>query len=60
VRGRVVVAIVIALVEFAIRLTDLDALHVPELEFLLRAPPLFALAIVGPIAKWLELRRLAR
>lgn len=57
VRGRVVVAILIALCEFAIRLTDLDALHVPQLEFLLRAPPLFALAIVGPIAKLIDIRR---
>jgi len=54
-RGRIGVVIVIAAVECGIRLL---ADH-PELRPLLAAPPIFALAIVGPIAKWAELRRAA-
>ncbi len=54
-RGRVAVVVIIALLECLIRLLPL--VHAPALEPLLRAPPIFALAIVGPIAKWLDLRR---
>jgi Na+-translocating ferredoxin:NAD+ oxidoreductase RnfD subunit len=54
-RGRVLVVVLIALLECAIRLLPL--LNVPVLEPLLWAPPIFALAIIGPIAKWLDIRR---
>ena len=54
-RGRVVVVVLIALLECAIRLLPL--VNVPVLEPLLWAPPIFALAIIGPIAKWLDIRR---
>lgn len=56
-RGRIVVAVVIAVVEMAIRLAA-DAQFSP-LAPLYVAPPIFALAIVGPVAMWLERRRMA-
>ncbi len=56
-RGRVTVVILIALVEFGIRL--LADTPFRGLDVLLTGPPIFALGIVGPIAKWLELRRVA-
>jgi len=55
VRGRVLVTVLIALVEFLIRLLPLLPWH--GLDVLLTAPPLFALFFVGPPAMWLWLRR---
>lgn len=55
-RGRIGVVIAIAAVECGIRLLS----DHPELRPLLAAPPIFALAIVGPVAKWIELRRSER
>lgn len=52
-RGRIGVVVAIAAVECVIRLLSDHA----ELRPLLAAPPIFALAIVGPIAKWIDLRR---
>jgi len=54
-RGRVIVVLIIALVEFGIRLLPQTNFH--GLDVLLTGPPIFALGIVGPIALWLELRR---
>lgn len=54
-RGRVAVVLTIALVESGIRLLPQTGFH--GLDVLLTAPPIFALALVGPIALWLELRR---
>jgi hypothetical protein len=56
-RGRVAVVLTIAVVEFLIRLLPMTGFH--ALDVLLTGPPIFALAIVGPIALWLELRRKA-
>ncbi|GJM21221.1 MAG: hypothetical protein DHS20C15_11360 [Planctomycetota bacterium] len=55
---RVRVVLIIALVECAIRLAD--EVHWPILRPLLAAPPIFALAIVGPLAKIWDLRRRTR
>ncbi|MGQ0553518.1 MAG: hypothetical protein ACT4PU_09900 [Planctomycetota bacterium] len=55
--GRILVVVLIALLECAIRLLPLTPWEAP-LGVLLTAPPIFALAIIGPIAKWLDLRRL--
>jgi Na+-translocating ferredoxin:NAD+ oxidoreductase RnfD subunit len=55
VRGRIIVAAMIALVEAAIRLGG--DYHLPALALLYPAPPILALAIVGPVAKWIELYR---
>lgn len=57
-RGQILVALLIALLEAALR-AGLD-LEVPWLEPLAPAPALFALAIVGPIAKIVDQRRRAR
>ncbi|QDU69715.1 RnfABCDGE type electron transport complex subunit D [Engelhardtia mirabilis] len=57
-RGRIAVAITIAVVECGIRLLDELPVETP-LHVLLQAPPIFALAIVGPIAKVIDLRRKA-
>ena len=57
-RGRVIVVLLIALVEFFIRLLPETGFR--GLDVLLTGPPIFALGIVGPIALWLELRRKAR
>ena len=54
-RGRIIVVAMVALVEAAIRLAG--DYHVAALSLLYPAPPLFALTIVGPIAKFLDLRR---
>jgi enediyne biosynthesis protein E5 len=56
-RGRMIVAAVVALAEAAIRLGG--DFHVAALAPLYPAPPILALAIVGPIAKWIDVRRLA-
>jgi len=53
--GRIAVAVIVALVEATIRVAA-DT-HVPLPTAFLAAPPILALAIVGPIAKWLDLRR---
>jgi Na+-translocating ferredoxin:NAD+ oxidoreductase RnfD subunit len=55
-RGRILVAVLIAICETGIRLIDELPTTTP-LHTLLEAPPIFALAIVGPIAKWWDLRR---
>jgi Na+-translocating ferredoxin:NAD+ oxidoreductase RnfD subunit len=54
-RGRMLVVALIAVVECLIRLLPL--VDLPVLAPLLFAPPIFALAIVGPIAKALDIRR---
>ncbi len=54
VRGRILVTVLIALVEFGIRLLPLAPWR--GLDLLLTAPPLFALFAVGPIALWRDLR----
>jgi Na+-translocating ferredoxin:NAD+ oxidoreductase RnfD subunit len=54
-RGRMAVAAAVALVEFAIRLAN--DFHLGFAVPLASAPPIFALAIVGPIAMWLDLSR---
>lgn len=56
-RGRIIVAVIVAAMEASIRLAA-DA-GVPLLPAIYAAPPLFALATIGPIAKWLDLRRQA-
>lgn len=55
-KGRITVVCVIAAVECAIRLLSVY----PELRPLLAAPPIFALAMVGPVAKWIDLYRTSR
>jgi enediyne biosynthesis protein E5 len=52
-KWRIVVALIIALVECLIRLSHHYEWH--ALAPLLKAPPIFALAIVGPIAVWIDL-----
>jgi len=54
-RGRIGVAVLVAIAEALIRVAA-DT-HVPLPTAFLAAPPILALAIVGPIAKWLDLRR---
>ena len=58
VRGRIAVAATVAMVEAAIRLAG-DR-HVAALSLLYPAPPILALAIVGPVAKAIDLYREAR
>ena len=58
VRGRVIVAAAVAVAETAIRLAG--DYHVALLRPLYPAPPILALAIVGPLAKALDLYREAR
>ena len=57
-KGRIVVVATVALVESLIRLAG-DS-QVPFLRPFYVSPPLLALAIVGPIAMWWDLRRTAR
>jgi Na+-translocating ferredoxin:NAD+ oxidoreductase RnfD subunit len=57
-RGQIVVAVIIALTETVIRIAA-DA-HLPLPTGFAAAPAILSLAIVGPIAKWLDLRHLAR
>lgn len=52
-RGRILVAVLIAIAESLIRLTN--EFPIPGSYMLLTAPPIFALAIVGPIAKFIDL-----
>jgi Na+-translocating ferredoxin:NAD+ oxidoreductase RnfD subunit len=54
-RGRIVVAALVAVVEAAIRVAA-DS-HVAALSLLYPAPPILALAIVGPVAKAVDLYR---
>jgi len=54
-RGRVFVVVIIAAVECAIRMSYGSG--IAWLEPLLVAPPLFALFIVGPIAKYIDVNR---
>ncbi|MEO0651734.1 MAG: RnfABCDGE type electron transport complex subunit D [Planctomycetota bacterium] len=55
-RGRILVAIAIAALDNGIRLIDELPTTTP-FHVLLEAPPIFALAILGPIAKWWDLHR---
>ena len=57
-RGRIAVAATVAVVEAAIRLAGDH--HVAALSLLYPAPPILALAIVGPVAKAIDLYRKAR
>jgi Na+-translocating ferredoxin:NAD+ oxidoreductase RnfD subunit len=54
-RGRIVVAALVALVEAVIRLGGDH--HLAILGPLYPAPPILALALVGPLAKWIDLNR---
>ncbi len=54
-RGRILVTVLVALVECLIRLLPVTSWR--GADALLTAPPIFALAIVGPIAMWFDLRR---
>jgi Na+-translocating ferredoxin:NAD+ oxidoreductase RnfD subunit len=56
-RGRIIVAVIIALGEAVIR--SMADMGVGALAPLYIEPPLFSLIIIGPIAKWLDLRRSA-
>lgn len=53
-RGRVIVTLLVALLEFVFRLLPTLGIGLGPIE---TAPPIFALAIVGPLAMWLDLRR---
>ena len=57
-RGRLLVVGIVALVETIIRLAG--DFQIAVLRPLYPSPPLLALAIVGPIAMWWDLRRVAR
>ena len=54
-RGQIVVAVVVAVAEALIRFASDRGWPLPVA--FNAAPPLVALAIVGPVAKWLDLRR---
>ena len=59
-RGRMGVAVIIAALECAIRLSgelELTGLAASVVLPLQQAPPIFALALVGPVAKFWDLRR---
>jgi len=58
VRGRIIVAAAVAVAEAGIRLAG--DFHVPALNALYTAPPILALAIVGPVANLIDLSRAAR
>jgi len=57
-RGRILVVGIVALVETIIRLAG--DFQIGLLRPLYPSPPLLALAIVGPIAMWWDLRRVAK
>lgn len=57
-RGRILVVGLVALVETVIRLGG--DFQIPLLRPFYPSPPLLALAIVGPLAMWWDLRRFAR
>jgi Na+-translocating ferredoxin:NAD+ oxidoreductase RnfD subunit len=54
-RGRILVAVLVAVVEFGIRLAG--NYHIDVLTPLYYSPPILALAMVGPTAMWWDLRR---
>jgi Na+-translocating ferredoxin:NAD+ oxidoreductase RnfD subunit len=54
-RGRMLVAVIVALTEAVIRIAG--DFNVGFLSPLYVSPPILALTIVGPIAKWIDLRR---
>ena len=54
-RRQIIVAVVVAIAEALIRFASDRGWPMPIAFY--AAPPLVALAIVGPIAKWLDLRR---
>ncbi|MEO8910122.1 MAG: RnfABCDGE type electron transport complex subunit D [Gemmatimonadaceae bacterium] len=54
-RGQIVVAVLIAVTETLIRFASDQGWALPTA--FNAAPPILALAIVGPVAKWLDLRR---
>jgi Na+-transporting NADH:ubiquinone oxidoreductase subunit NqrB len=56
-RWQIVVVVIIALVETLIRVASDQAWYLPTA--FSAAPPLVALALVGPVAKWIDLRRSA-
>ena len=56
-RGRIIVVAIVALVESVIRLAG--DFQIPLLRPFYVSPPLLALAFVGPVAMWLDLRRTA-
>ena len=58
VRGRIIVAATVAVAEAAIRLAG--DYHVAQLSRLYPAPPILALAIVGPVANVIDLYRAGR
>jgi len=58
VRGRIIVAATVAVAEAAIRLAG--DFHVAQLSRLYPAPPIIALAIVGPVANVIDLYRAGR
>ncbi len=58
VRGRIIVAATVAVAEAAIRLAG--DFHVAQLSRLYPAPPILALAIVGPVANVIDLYRAGR
>ena len=57
-RGRIIVVAVVALVEALIRLSG--DFQLPLFRPFYVSPPILALSIVGPIAMWWDLRRMAR
>jgi hypothetical protein len=57
-RGRIVVVAIVALVEALIRLAGDFQLSLLRPFYV--SPPILALALVGPIAMWWDLRRTAR
>lgn len=57
-RGRIIVVAIVALVEGLIRLAG--DFQLPLLRPFYVSPPILALALVGPIAMWWDLRRTAR
>src|SRR2546422_7845946 len=58
VRGRIIVAAAVAVAEAAIRLAG--DFHLAELSRLYPAPPILALAIIGPVANVIDLYRAGR
>lgn len=56
-RGQIIVAVLIALMEAIIRFASDTGWPLPTA--FNAAPPLLALALVGPVAKWLDLRKRA-
>jgi len=57
-RNQIIVAVLVAVMEMVIRFASDTGMPLPTA--FNAAPPLLALAIVGPIAKWIDLRRAPR